>query len=102
MRKMTDEERSEWRAANWPLDTESTDYLCVWLVNDCDPLIEALDALNEEDDPTAALEALASVVLDALNSAPKDSGGWHTRRELSENDLGRIDWPDIAETLLAE
>lgn len=102
MKNMTDAERTQWRSDNWPLDRTATDYLCVWLVNDQGPYNIALGILEEEDDAGTAVAALAENMSHILDYAVPGSGAWHTRRGLSDNDMGRIDWLDIAETLLAE
>jgi len=90
------EARTQWRSDNWPLDSEATDQVSTWIIND--------GAYYEDAQASAraGLNALEAFTRAVLNNAPHQSAPWHTRRALSDIDMERIDWWGVAEVLLCE
>lgn len=75
-----------------------TDYLTKWLLNDDEELLA-----TAQDHARCCLDELERFVVGVLDSAEPDSVAWYTRRELTDFELAnRIDWADVAETILCE
>lgn len=73
----------------------NTDYLTTWIVNDPAYYDEALRLAEDGD-----LDALRDYATESLRSAPKESGGWYTSRNMSEADMATVDWDAVRETLV--
>lgn len=96
MRAMLAEARLDWRTDAGQLDKEATDYVDMWINNDGDYYEAACELA------ATSIEDLANFLMDTLRDAPEGSAAWHTMRELSANDLQRIEWPEIAMSLIGE
>lgn len=80
-----------------PFDKASTEYVSTWICNDGD-YYEAARTLALGKD----LAGLAEYVTNVLDAAREGSAAWHTRRELSANDMLRIEWLEVATDLIGD
>lgn len=74
----------------------NTDYLTTWIINDPAFYEEALSLAEAGD-----LDALRDYVTKSLRSAPKESGGWYTSQNMSDEDLATVDWNEVREVLVS-
>lgn len=73
-----------------------TDYLETWLVNDSEEVLAEAQRRAQ-----LGTDELAGYVRGVLDNAQPGTGAWHTRRELSDDELDqRIDWADVAAVIL--
>lgn len=75
-------------------DKENTRWIEVWAVNDPEHY-GTLQAAAEEGP-----DALRAEVERIYKNAPPESQAWYQAKEMSDSDYGRVDWQEVADSLL--
>lgn len=87
----------EYAEKEGPFDREATDQVSMWICND-GSFYEPARALAVNKDVAGLRDYLTLT----LNNAPRDSAAWYARHNLSDADMERIEWFEIASDLAAE
>jgi hypothetical protein len=78
------------------LSEEITHLVSAWIESDQPYYHLARDIASYD------VSAMAAILTEVLKSAMPATAAWHTARELSAADYDKVNWQEIADTLLAE
>lgn len=83
-------------------DDESTRHVSMWLCNDAVVYFRAKELAEDVPVDEQDFADLERYVRHTLRIAPEQSAAWHTSNALSNNDLDRVNWKEVASDLTTE
>lgn len=92
--------RLNWRKEHHPLDRDATRAVSMWICSDSDFYETARMMIRASG--VEGLKKYLSGVIRGRGGRPRTPTVIHVSDDLSENDLRRIEWPEIADDLIGD